>query len=95
MEQNLIGEDTNIVYTKTGCPYCERTKVFLQEHDISFEERNKTENPAFEEDLKQLAKEYFPDKERITVPQIWLKGQYVGGSDDLIEGGGFERIFGK
>jgi thioredoxin reductase (NADPH) len=42
------------VYTSTGCVYCTRLKDWLKEREISFEERNVTENPAYMDELAKL-----------------------------------------
>ncbi|HHY74821.1 MAG TPA: FAD-dependent oxidoreductase [Bacillus bacterium] len=40
-----------IIYSSTGCPYCEKMKKEFKEWGFNYEERNVTENPAFFEDL--------------------------------------------
>jgi len=36
-----------IVYTKNNCPWCVKIEEFLKKNDISFEERNAENNPAY------------------------------------------------
>lgn len=40
-----------IVYSSTGCPYCEKIKNDLKSWGVEYEERNVTENPAYFDDL--------------------------------------------
>ncbi|BCJ88458.1 FAD-dependent oxidoreductase [Effusibacillus dendaii] len=42
-----------IVYSSTGCPYCEKIKRELKEWGIEYEERNVTENPDYFNDLHE------------------------------------------
>ena len=60
-----------IVYSSTGCPYCEKVKFFLKENDIEFEERNAS-----------IHKEYFDQlKERkiFGTPATFINGKLVLG----------------
>lgn len=65
------------IYTKFLCPYCTRAKSLLkakgvafEEHDISMGGRGRTEM------LERSGG-------RTTVPQIFIDGRHIGGSDDL------------
>jgi glutaredoxin 3 len=65
------------VYTKWGCPYCSRALALLgrkgvsvTEYDITFGGEKRTE---------MLARA----PGAMTVPQIFINGTHVGGSDDL------------
>jgi thioredoxin reductase (NADPH) len=40
-----------IIYTSTGCGYCAQLKRWLDEHQVAYEERNVTENPAYFDEL--------------------------------------------
>ncbi|MEH7299517.1 FAD-dependent oxidoreductase [Neobacillus drentensis] len=42
-----------IVYSSTGCPYCEKVKAFLKEHGIDFEERNASIHKEYFDQLKE------------------------------------------
>lgn len=42
-----------IVYTSTGCPYCEKIKKDLKSWGVEYEERNVTENPDYFNDLHE------------------------------------------
>lgn len=43
--------DQVIIYTSTGCVYCDRLKSWLKERSVAFEERNVTENKAYFDEL--------------------------------------------
>lgn len=40
-----------VLYSSTGCPYCEKIKQDLKNWDIAYEERNVTENPGYFDEL--------------------------------------------
>ena len=66
------------IYTKDYCPYCMRAKHLLETKGVKFEEYDITNDAAGQRDMIQRS-------ERRTVPQIFIDGVHVGGSDDLIE----------
>lgn len=65
-----------IMYTTPICPYCVRAKHLLKQKGVEWTEidvsRDTTARMALVERTKQR-----------TVPQIFINGQHVGGSDDL------------
>jgi glutaredoxin 3 len=65
------------IYTKFGCPYCTRAKRLLAEKGASFEEYDITLGGPQRTEMIERA------GGRTTVPQIFIDGQHVGGSDDL------------
>lgn len=73
----------NIMFSKKGCAHCLRAKEILKKHDISYEERNIIDNALYAHQLFYLTKQFFPKNKPVTTPQIWLKGKYVGGADEL------------
>ena len=76
--------DRNIVYSKPGCEHCSRAKEFLAAKDISYEERTLV-NRKNRKDLAVLMQARGISSALITTPQIWLKGKYVGGANELEE----------
>ncbi len=66
-----------VIYTSPFCPYCFRAKKLLDEKGVSYEEIDVISNPARREEMTQRA------EGRYTVPQIFIDGKGVGGSDDL------------
>ena len=65
-----------IVYSTSYCPYCVRAKDLLKRKGAAFKELN-AEDDAVREDMITKA------GGRRTVPQIFINGQHVGGSDEL------------
>lgn len=73
----------NHLFGKEGCPYCKKAKELLKEKGIDYEYHNVVSSPRDLYEMLARAKAYIPPKTPITVPQIWLDGKYVGGSDKL------------
>lgn len=65
-----------VMYTTPICPYCVRAKNLLKQKGVSWTEidvsRDAAERVALMERTRQR-----------TVPQIFINGEHVGGSDDL------------
>ena len=69
------------IYTLDYCPYCQKAKIFFQEHNIPYNEIRCEDD----EDNKRIElKEKFNLKELATFPQIVVNGVHVGGYSDLI-----------
>jgi len=67
-----------VVYTTAFCGYCARAKALLESKGVAFEEIDVTFSPEKRAEMKARA------NGRSTVPQIWINGQHIGGSDDLL-----------
>jgi glutaredoxin 3 len=67
------------IYTKFGCPYCARAKALLSGKGIDYEELDIGMNASRRQEMLGRA------NGRHTVPQIFIDGRHVGGSDDLAE----------
>ena len=65
------------IYTKFGCPYCYRAKRLLDGKGATYEEYDITLGGPQRAEMIQRA------TGRTTVPQIFIDGQHIGGSDDL------------
>jgi glutaredoxin 3 len=80
------------VYTTTICPYCIRAKALLKKRGIAYEEINVENDPAAREWMVKASG-------RKTVPQIFIAGEPVGGSDDIAamdaRGELTRRVFGE
>ncbi len=64
------------IYTKATCFYCMRAKALLDEKQVSFNEI-KIDND------NDLRNEMIKRSGGVTVPQIFIGDEYVGGCDDL------------
>lgn len=65
------------IYTKAFCPYCVRAKQLLAGKGVAAEEYDITMGGAQRQEMIQRA------NGRTTVPQIFIDGRHIGGSDDL------------
>jgi glutaredoxin 3 len=65
------------IYTKFGCPYCTRAKSLLASKNADFEEHDITMGGPKRSEMLERA------NGRTTVPQVFINGQHIGGSDDL------------
>ncbi|APW73591.1 MULTISPECIES: glutaredoxin 3 [Sphingopyxis] len=65
------------IYTKFFCPYCTRAKALLDGKGAAYEEIDVTMDRAgFDAMVARTGG-------RRTVPQIFIDGRHIGGSDDL------------
>ena len=65
------------VYTKFLCPYCTRARSLLAAKGVVFEEHDiSMGGPGRAEMLERSGG-------RLTVPQIFIGGSHIGGSDEL------------
>ena len=67
------------IYTKFMCPYCARAKKLLESKGVDYEETEISMGGEKREEMIQRA------GGRTTVPQIFIDGRHIGGSDDLAE----------
>ena len=66
-----------IVYTQILCGFCYRAKHLLNQRAIPFREIDVTGNPGLRAEMTAAAGGAH------TVPQIFINGVHVGGSDEL------------
>lgn len=67
------------IYTKAFCPYCSRAKALLDSRGVAYEEHDITMGGP------QRAEMIARADGSMTVPQVFVGGAHVGGSDDLAE----------
>jgi glutaredoxin 3 len=65
------------MYTTMFCPYCTRARTLLQRKGAAFTEIDIIEEPARREEMIRRA------GGRTSVPQIFINGEHIGGSDEL------------
>ncbi len=66
-----------VIYTTTYCGYCHAAKRLLKSRGVEFEEINLTTDPEGRAELVTRA------QGRRTVPQIFIKGDGIGGYTEL------------
>jgi glutaredoxin 3 len=45
-----------IIYTKPGCPYCEKAREFYNAQKIPFEDRNAQDNPIYRKQMLSITR---------------------------------------
>ena len=66
------------IYTRNGCPYCEKLKLILESFDVTFVSQNLDDNFTREEFYEKFG-------EGATFPQVLLDGSNMGGCAETIE----------
>ena len=64
------------MYTTPFCGYCARAKSLLEKKGAAYEEVDVMMDEKKRTEMRERAK-------HSTVPQIFINGQYIGGSDEL------------
>jgi glutaredoxin 3 len=64
------------IYTTPFCGYCARAKALLEKKGATYEETDVMMDDKKRTEMRERAR-------RSTVPQIFINGRHIGGSDDL------------
>ncbi len=78
------------LYTTPYCPYCHRAKRLLEDKGVPFTDIGVMGQPELRREMEELSGGY-------TVPQIFIDGKPIGGSDELAaleRAGKLDRILG-
>ena len=73
----------NHLFGKESCPHCRRAKDYLDEADIDYRYHDVVHSPRALYEMLARVKPIVGPKTPITVPQIWIEGEYLGGADEL------------
>ena len=65
------------IYTKSWCPFCARAKTQLQAKGLDYIDIDVTADPEREREMQNRSS-------ATSVPQIFIDGLHLGGSDDLL-----------
>jgi len=65
------------IFTREGCPHCARAKEILHERGVTYEEIKTGQGTGVSSRTLRAT------TGRSTVPQVFIGGKHVGGSDDL------------
>lgn len=65
-----------LIYSKTYCPFCDRAKALFKAKNITYEEVMVDDKPELYAELKSKTG-------MMTVPQIFIGDQLIGGYTDL------------
>ncbi|CAK9329890.1 unnamed protein product [Citrullus colocynthis] len=79
--KNTIASHQIVIFSKSYCPYCRRAKAVFKElhkvpHVVELDQRD--DGSAIQDALSALIG-------RRTVPQVFIDGKHLGGSDDTVE----------
>ena len=81
-----------LIYATAACPYCQAAERLLDRKGVSDIERVRVDlEPARRAEMQQKSG-------RHTVPQIWIGGRHIGGSDelhDLDDAGQLDQLLAK
>jgi glutaredoxin 3 len=66
------------MYSTMWCPYCARARALLERKGIEFTEIDLMEEPRRRDEMIGRA------GGRTSVPQIFIDGEHIGGSDELV-----------
>src|SRR5215468_587197 len=66
------------LYTTPFCPYCVRARALLDRKGVAFTDIDITEEPGRRVEMVRRA------EGRTSVPQIFIDGEHIGGSDELV-----------
>ena len=58
------------IYTATGCPRCKKTKDYLKEHNIDFEEINVSNNQDRVKELQEISG-------KMSTPTLVIDGEVI------------------
>ena len=64
------------MYTTAWCPYCARARALLEQKGVDYTNIDIDEAPRRRDEMIRRAG-------RTSVPQIFIDGEHVGGSDEL------------
>lgn len=73
----------NIVFGKATCPYCIKAKELLDQENIDYTYYDVVKDSAALYRMIPEVKDIIGQKTPVTVPQIWIDDQYVGGFTEL------------
>ena len=79
--QGKIKDHRVLVFSKSYCPYCAKSKALLQQKNVDFTVIELDEE-ADGDKMQNALKEISGQK---TVPNIFIGGEHVGGNSDLQE----------
>ena len=65
-----------LLYTTNWCPFCRRAKALLKEKGVRWKELDIEADPAHRQAMAEASG-------RSSVPQIFINGTLIGGSDEL------------
>ncbi|XP_049378865.1 glutaredoxin-C4 [Solanum stenotomum] len=79
--KKTISSHSIVIFSKSYCPYCRKAKAVFKElnqkpHVVELDERD--DGWSIQDAISEIVG-------RRTVPQVFINGKHIGGSDDTIE----------
>jgi glutaredoxin 3 len=77
--KDLVKNNRILVFSKSYCPYCKKAKLLLDNMNESYHAVELDQHPKgsqYQAALQTLTGQR-------TVPNIWINGKHIGGSDNL------------
>ena len=69
-----------VIYSKPNCPWCVKAKELMNKLHLNYDEKV-LDVDYKREDLRELVPENIP----LTVPQIFVYNERIGGYEDFVE----------
>ena len=66
------------IYSSVWCPFCYRAKRLLEQKGVDYKEIEVSDDPTLKSEMLSRS------DGRYTVPQIFIDGAGIGGSDELV-----------
>jgi glutaredoxin 3 len=66
------------LYTTMFCPFCTRARILLERKGVAYSEIDIIGEPERRDEMIRRA------GGRTSVPQIFINGEHIGGSDELV-----------
>ncbi|KAL9274659.1 Glutaredoxin-C4-like protein [Drosera capensis] len=79
--KNAISSHKIVIFSKSYCPYCKKAKSVFKELDVEpyvIELNERDDGSNIQDALSGIVG-------RRTVPQVFIDGKHIGGSDDTVE----------
>ena len=73
------------VFGKSACPHCVRARGYLEEAGVEGAYHDVVKDTEALYEMLARVKPIIGAKTPVTVPQVWIDGEYVGGADALCE----------
>lgn len=73
------------VYSKHGCPFCDKIKSILSKYKINHKTYELGEDYTREDIIKKLGEALNEDIDKFTYPVVFEQSQYIGGCDDTMD----------
>ena len=95
--KELCANTTIVVFSKSYCPFCRKVKAIFKELGFVAGDEMAIVELDLTSDGAQCQAALLEITKQRTVPNVWIKGQHIGGADDtaaLYDKGELQRLLG-